>query len=461
MKLNIPWIVSRRSVLIAATLDFFICLFLYEFVYQYEYNSEPSRLVSNTFAFFWIVVSYVLGRYEKARGISFVIISKVLIKSIFLLFLTNTIYLFINWGYPLLFFWTDVNFFNTDLKDLSNFFIRVSIYIVLASTILQFNLGIINKNIYDQKKVWIFIGTNSKYKEIMNETSINSKEVIFWISNEDILSSLDINNIRGVIIEDFSLINQENIDIIFKLKLRGVIVDDLLSWFEKKFHRMPTNLIKNNYQLLEKLKSTEDKYQIRIKRIGDIIVSIFILLATLPITVLTCISIFIEDRGPIFYSQIRTGHKGERIKIYKFRSMVINAEKFGAQWSSSEDKRITKVGKIIRAIRLDELPQLFSVIKGEMSLIGPRPERPEIEESILKKIPFYKYRNVLKPGISGWAQVNYPYGSSIRDTTNKLSYDIYYINHISFLLDILILFKTIKTVFSARGEKRINFKNLS
>ena len=449
MKLSTPWIVSRRSVLIAATLDFFLCLFLYEFVYQYEYNSEPSRLVSNTFAFFWIVVSYVLGRYEKTRKISFVIISKIVIKSIFLLFLTNTIYLFINWGYPLLFFWNDVNFFNTDLKDLSNFFIRVSIYIVIASTILQFNLGIINKNIHNQNKVWIFYGTSNKYKEIMNETSMN-KKIIFWLSNEDNLGSLDINNIRGIIIEDFSLINQENIDLIFKLKLKGVIIDDLLSWFEKQFHRMPTNLIENKYQLLEKLKSTEDKYQRRIKRIGDIIVSIFILLVTFPITLITCISIFIEDQGPIFYSQVRTGHKGEKIKIYKFRSMVINAEEFGAQWSSAEDKRITKVGKIIRATRLDELPQLFSVIKGQMSLIGPRPERPEIEERILKKIPFYNYRNVLKPGISGWAQVNYPYGSSIRDTTNKLSYDIYYINHISFLLDILILFKTIKTVFTAR-----------
>ena len=459
MKLSIPWIVSRRSVLIAATLDFFTCLFLYEFVYQYEYNSEPSRLVSNTFAFFWIVVSYVLGRYEKTRRISFVIISKIVIKSIFLLFLTNTIYLFINWGYPLLFFWNDVNFFNTDLKDLSNFFIRVSIYIVIASTILQFNLGIINKNIYNQNKVWIFYGTSNKYKEIMNETSMNTKS-IFWLSNEDNLGSLDINNIQGIIIEDFSIINQENIDLIFKLKLKGIIIDDLLSWFEKQFHRMPTNLIENKYQLLEKLKSTEDKYQRRIKRIGDIIVSIFILLATFPITLITCISIFIEDQGPIFYSQVRTGHKGERIKIYKFRSMVINAEEFGAQWSSAEDKRITKVGKIIRATRLDELPQLFSVIKGQMSLIGPRPERPEIEERILKEIPFYNYRNVLKPGISGWAQVNYPYGSSIRDTTNKLSYDIYYINHISFLLDILILFKTIKTVFTARGDKRNDLKNL-
>ena len=112
--------------------------------------------------------------------------------------------------------------------------------------------------------------------------------------------------------------------------------------------------------------------------------------------------------------------------------MIIDAERYGAQWSSKEDKRVTKVGKIIRATRLDELPQLLSVVEGKMSLIGPRPERPEIEESLLKEIPFYKYRNVIKPGISGWAQVNYPYGASLEDTINKLSYDIYYISHVSF-----------------------------
>jgi len=456
MKLNIPWIVSRRSVLIAAILDFLICTFLYNFIYQYEFDAEPNQLVTNTFSFFWIVVSYVLGRYEKTRKISFVSISKILIKSIFLLFLCNTIYLFVNWGYPLLFLWTDVNFFNTDLKDLSNFFIRVTIYIVIASTIVQFNFGIINKNIFDQKKDWIFYGTYKKYKEVKKETSISRKEIIFWLSNEDNLQNIDLNNFQGIIVEDFSLINQKNIDLIFKLKLKGIIIDDLLSWFEKQFHRMPTILIKNKYQLLEKLKSTEDNYQIRIKRIGDIIVSIFIFLLTLPITLVICICIFIEDQGPIFYSQLRTGHKGEKIRIYKFRSMVRNAEKFGAQWSTIQDKRITKVGKIIRATRLDELPQLFSVIQGEMSLIGPRPERPEIEEKLLQTIPYYNYRNVLKPGISGWAQVNYRYGSSIEDTKNKLSYDIYYINHISFLLDMLILFKTIKTVFTAKLNNKVN-----
>ena len=456
MKLNIPWIISRRSVLIAAIIDFFICTFLYNFLYQYEFEASPSQLVSNTFAFFWIIVSYVLGRYEKTRKISFVSSCKILIKSIFLLFLCNTIYLFINWGYPLLFLWTDVNFFNTDLKDLSNFFIRFTFYIVIISTIVQFNFGIINKNIYDQKKDWVFYGTNEKYKEVIKETSINAGEIIFWLSNKNNIQSIDIKNFQGIIIEDFLLINQQNIDQIFKLKLKGIIIEDLLNWFEKQFHRVPTNLIENKYQLLEKLKSTENNYQIRIKRIGDLLISLFILFLTLPISILISLCICLEDGGPIFYSQIRTGYKGEKIRIYKFRSMIKNAEKNGAQWSQTKDERITRVGRIIRAIRLDELPQIFSVIRGQMSLIGPRPERPEIEEKLLNTIPYYKYRNILKPGISGWAQVNYPYGSSIEDTQNKLSYDIYYINHISFLLDFLIIFKTIKTVLTAKANKQVN-----
>ena len=133
--------------------------------------------------------------------------------------------------------------------------------------------------------------------------------------------------------------------------------------------------------------------------------------------------------------------------------MIKNAEKSGPQWAKNKDKRITKIGKLIRAMRIDELPQLLAVLDGKMSLIGPRPERPELEEKFLEEIPFYKYRTILKPGISGWAQVNYPYGASLEDSINKLSYDIYYINHISFLFDLLILFKTIKTVFNAKGYR--------
>ena len=205
--------------------------------------------------------------------------------------------------------------------------------------------------------------------------------------------------------------------------------------------------------MFTRISNADNSYKIRIKRMGDFFLSLVLILLTLPISLLIAVCIYFEDRGPILYSQVRTGFKGEKIRIYKFRSMVKDAEKYGAQWSTREDDRITKVGKIIRATRLDELPQLFLVIEGKMSLIGPRPERPEIEKKLLQKIPYYNYRNLLKPGISGWAQVNYQYAASIDDTINKLSYDIYYINHISFLLDILILFKTIKTVFTAKANK--------
>ena len=163
--------------------------------------------------------------------------------------------------------------------------------------------------------------------------------------------------------------------------------------------------------------------------------------------ILISLFIYLEDKGPILYSQIRTGYKGKKFKIYKFRSMKINAEKNGPQWASKIDSRITKVGKIIRFMRIDELPQLICVIKGTMSLIGPRPERPELDKQLEEAIKFYKYRYYMKPGLSGWAQVNYDYCSSIEDSTWKHSFDLYYLRNFSIWLDFLIFFKTIKVVF--------------
>ena len=137
--------------------------------------------------------------------------------------------------------------------------------------------------------------------------------------------------------------------------------------------------------------------------------------------------VYVTDRGPIFYSQMRTGYLGKEIKIFKIRSMEINAEKNDPVWAAENDSRITKIGKFIRKTRLDELPQLISVIRGEMSLIGPRPERPLIEKDLLNNIPNYDLRHLFKPGLSGWAQVNFPYGASIEDSYIKLSFDLYYI----------------------------------
>ena len=454
MSFGIPGIISRRRVLIGSLLDCFINIFIYNYVFNKEIGSFPSQIVSIGLGLFWIIISYVLGRYIKISNITLISFAKAAIKIIFMLIFCNLIYLVINWFVPLTFYWDTSEFSSYLSRELSNLFIRVSTYIALLSLFLQYFFSIITYKIYNQKKAWIFYGTKDKYNEVIKEIGKTKKDLVLsWHSNQDNLEGINLQKTKGIIIGNLNDINKSNLDTILKLKLKGVEVEGLLSWFEKEFHRIPTNIIENKYQLIEKLKSIEDSYQLRTKRICDLLVSTFLVIITAPFFVIISILILAEDNGPIFYTQTRTGRNGDPFKIIKFRSMKIDAEKYGVQWSKKRDPRITSIGKIIRALRLDELPQLFCVIKGTMSLIGPRPERPEIENELLKNIPYYSCRNILRPGISGWAQVNYPYGASVSDTEKKLSFDIYYISHVSNLLDFLILFKTIKLVLNARGYK--------
>ena len=453
MSFGIPWIISRRRVLIGSFLDYFINIFIYNYVFNKEIGSYPSQLVSIALGFSWIIISYVLGRYIKISNITLISFTKAAIKVIIMLIFCNLIYLVINWLVPLTFYWDTPEFSSYLSRELSNLFIRLSTYIAIVSLFIQYFFSVITYNIYNQKKVWIFYGTKDKFNEIMKEIGGLKKDLVLsWHSNKDNLEGINIQNTKGIIIGNLNDLNKRNLEIIFKLKLKGVVVEGLLSWFEKEFHRMPTNIIENKYQLIEKLKSIEDSYQLRTKRIGDLLVSTFLVMITSPLFILISILIWAEDNGPIFYTQTRTGLNGNLFKIIKFRSMKIDAEKYGVQWSTQRDPRITFIGKIIRSLRLDELPQLFCVIKGTMSLIGPRPERPEIENELLKNIPYYNCRNILRPGISGWAQVNYPYGASVLDTKKKLSFDIYYISHFSILFDLLIFFKTLRLVLNAKGS---------
>ena len=179
------------------------------------------------------------------------------------------------------------------------------------------------------------------------------------------------------------------------------------------------------------------------------IISFFLLFVLSPVILLSCFLLIIDDGFPIIYKQKEMGLMARFFLIFKLRTMKNDAEKDGVQWSTRNDRRITFIGKYLRFLRIDELPQLVNVIKGEMSLIGPRPERPEIEEVLLKEIPFYKLRTNQLPGISGWAQVNFPYGSSINDSKIKLSYDLFYYKNFSIWLDFLILLKTLKTVLGS------------
>ena len=454
MYLRIPWIVSRRRKLVGSLIDFIINLLLYNFIFFSDLSTYPNKLVSLSFAFFWIVLSYLLGRYTRIKEISFNTFTKSLIKIIFMAILCNSIYLIINLGLPIIFYWDKTQLSNYLSKDMSNIFIKSSLKIAALSLFVQYFISILTYSIYDQKKEWVFYGKRIIFNQIIEELGPNKKNInLTWISEEDKINKINLDKIKGIIIDDLPGLSKTDLDIIFKLKLKGVIIESLLTWFENEYHRMPTNIINNKYELIEKLKSIEDSYQLRSKRVGDLLVSLFLLLITMPLFVLISILIYLEDRGPIFYSQFRTGLNGQIIKIIKFRSMKTDAEKSGIQWSQHYDPRITKIGRIIRSTRLDELPQLLCVIQGTMSLIGPRPERPEIENKLLKDIPYYNFRTILRPGISGWAQVNYPYGASIFDAKKKLSFDIYYISHFSILFDFLILFKTIKLVLNAKGAK--------
>ena len=200
----------------------------------------------------------------------------------------------------------------------------------------------------------------------------------------------------------------------------------------------------------------EKSFQVRLKRIADIALSILIIFFSFPFIVIFSILIYFEDFGPVLYFQKRVGKNGETFTICKLRTMKTNAESKGVQWSRKGDKRVTNIRKFLRSTRIDELPQLFSVLIGDMSLIGPRPERPEIDLKLKEKIPFYELRYLVKPGLSGWAQVNFPYGSSIKDSESKLTYDFFYIKNFSFCLDLLIFFKTIRLVSRREGSFPIN-----
>jgi len=257
--------------------------------------------------------------------------------------------------------------------------------------------------------------------------------------------------LKGVIVEDLKGLPKSVKSKLLYMKLRGLELIRPVDWCEKYLNNFPSEFITNEYWLEKSFFKLKMSFQLRFKRLMEFIFSLLLLFAMLPFLVISALLIKLSDGGPIFYSQIRTGYAGKSFRIWKLRSMKINAEKNGAQWSKKNDDRITKIGQLLRSTRIDEIPQLYNVIKGDMSLIGPRPERPEIDDTLKEYNPNYSLRYMIKPGLSGWAQVNYPYGASKKDSFIKLSFDLYYIKNFSILLDLIILFKTIKLVLNRKG----------
>ncbi|MDQ2076195.1 TIGR03013 family XrtA/PEP-CTERM system glycosyltransferase [Marinimicrobium sp. ABcell2] len=234
-------------------------------------------------------------------------------------------------------------------------------------------------------------------------------------------------------------------------KLVGVPTSDALGFCERELGKIDIGLLKPGWMLF----SDGFRYSRRrllAKRLFDLTLASLFVLVLWPFMLLTALAVMLESGRPVLYHQLRVGLNGKTFRIYKFRSMRQDAEKGGkAVWAKKNDSRVTRVGAFIRNTRLDELPQLYNVIRGDMSFVGPRPERPEFVEELAQQIPFYDMRHKVKPGLMGWAQLKYPYGASVEDAKHKLQYDLYYTKNHSFFMDILIMIQTVEIVLLGKG----------
>ena len=245
------------------------------------------------------------------------------------------------------------------------------------------------------------------------------------------------------------------LDQLLECKLFGIDVLDLLSFFEREQGKLPLDILRPDWLIYS---DGFEKGAVRdvSKRVFDIIASLLILSFTWPFMLVAILAIKIEDgwQAPVFYGQIRVGYLGSPFEVLKFRSMSVNAEKDGvAKWATKNDSRVTRAGQIMRTTRIDELPQILNVLRGDMSFVGPRPERPHFVTALTEHIPYYQERHAVKPGITGWAQVCYPYGASMSDSVQKQEFDLYYIKNHTIFLDMLILAQTAEVVLFGKGAR--------
>ncbi|MBV8652069.1 MAG: TIGR03013 family PEP-CTERM/XrtA system glycosyltransferase, partial [Alphaproteobacteria bacterium] len=242
------------------------------------------------------------------------------------------------------------------------------------------------------------------------------------------------------------------IDDLLDCKLKGINITEYLTFWERETGQIDLEALQPSWLFFSD-GFRMDWLPILLKRLFDVVMSLIFVVLTLPVILVTALAIRLEGPGPIFYVQERVGLYGRRFKLMKFRSMSVNAESDGPRWAANNDQRITRIGAMIRKTRIDEIPQILNVLRGDMSFIGPRPERPFFVETLTKEIPYYSERHRVKPGISGWAQINYPYGASVEDAREKLTYDLYYVKNRSLFLDFVILLQTARVVLWPEGVR--------
>ncbi|OAN51559.1 hypothetical protein A6A05_01470 [Magnetospirillum moscoviense] len=274
----------------------------------------------------------------------------------------------------------------------------------------------------------------------------------FWVAPAELAQFCQANDVEEVVVASTERRGMLPVSELLACKFQGTQITEYASFWERESGQVDPDEISPSWMLFS------DSFGLGIvrrfvKRGFDIVVSSLVLVLTLPITIPTALLILLESRGPLFYRQERVGLHGKPFMVLKFRSMGTDAEKNGPVWAAKNDPRVTRVGAFIRKVRIDEIPQVINVLCGDMSFVGPRPERPVFVEALARKIPYYNERHVIKPGITGWAQINYPYGATEHDAKMKLAYDLYSIKNGGLFLDIIIMMQTVKAVIWHDGAR--------
>lgn len=334
-------------------------------------------------------------------------------------------------------------------------------YISLISTPRFYKRILLISNSEDQQKIIESLHKSDPNYRVVGTiaTDIDSQEVtvdsIIEFPSEGIYQTVLQHQISEIVVGDTQgegvpvEINNQ----LLRLLELGTPIREYTQVYEEINRRVPVHHAeKDFYRYFPFSRSNQNKLYLFFHRVLDLLFSVLGLAFGLLIFPLVMVGNLFANRGPLFYSQIRVGKNGMPFRIYKLRSMIVDAEKYGAQFAEKKDVRVTKFGSFLRKTRFDEIPQFINVIKGDMSVIGPRPERPVFVEELSKKIPFYEVRHLVKPGVTGWAQVNASYGTTDADALEKLQYDLYYIKHRRLFLDISIVIKTLSTIIFYRGQ---------
>ncbi|MGI8836156.1 MAG: TIGR03013 family XrtA/PEP-CTERM system glycosyltransferase [Pyrinomonadaceae bacterium] len=292
-----------------------------------------------------------------------------------------------------------------------------------------------------------FIGTDS---ELLGKSLINPRVIGL---TEDLDNIVKTEGIDRIVVAMGERRGQLPTDRLLKLSLAGdVSIEEGATFYERVTGRVSLNMMRPSW-LIFTGRGRQARFAAVTHNAVHRLVALIGAILSLPIVLVTAVLIKIESRGSVFYKQERVGKNGRPFVLMKFRSMKVDAEASGPVWASKDDERTTKVGRIIRKVRIDEIPQFWNILRGEMSFVGPRPERPHFVNQLAQEIPYYEQRHLIAPGLTGWAQIKYPYGASIEDARQKLQYDLFYIKNHSLLLDAIIVFETIKIILFGRGAQ--------